>query len=211
MQRITPFDAAIAELEGRLAVLRAQHPELDLLLTTLDGLRKVRDASMHGPQIAHDAFADMIIADAAKKYLSMFSFSKCTKSSKDIAEALEAGGFEHSALDFPQSISETLRLRPEFVRVNNNWALTEWFPVSTGERPKRRAGMERMILEAMQAEPERSWVPREMAIYIERNLNSVQSTMSSMGKAGKIQKLKKGYCLNKSKTGIVSAQKESAA
>jgi hypothetical protein len=46
MKRSTIFDDAIAELERILDVFRGQDRELDVVLTTLGGLRELRDAQL---------------------------------------------------------------------------------------------------------------------------------------------------------------------
>src|SRR5205814_7831044 len=124
-----PYDAAIADLEGRIHNLQL----------ALDTLRQLRAQSGDGgfapsatsaprteTDVQHDTFFGMTIGDAAKKYLVM---TKATKSTGDVAAALEHGGLKHSSKDFPTTVRSVLGQREDFLRVpNGDWGLAEWYP-----------------------------------------------------------------------------------
>src|SRR5947207_12033245 len=57
------------------------------------------------PQIPPNAFANMIIAEAAKKYLRIMRVPKPTDA---IAGALVLGGLKHTARDFATTVRDTL-------------------------------------------------------------------------------------------------------
>jgi hypothetical protein len=135
----SPYDAAIADVEARI----------DDLQRTLDTLRQLRAQSegtpfvpavrtgATGQDIPHDAFFGMTVAEATKKYLAL---TKQTKSTSEIATALEAGGLKHSSKSFGTTIRAILGPREEFTRVNGDWALAEWYPgKGRGRKPKVQA------------------------------------------------------------------------
>lgn len=77
-------------------------------------------------EVRHDTFFGMTIGDAARKYLTM---TKITKSTADIATALEQGGLKHSSQNFTTTVRSVLGQRDEFTRVGNrDWGLAEWYP-----------------------------------------------------------------------------------
>ena len=84
----------------------------------------------------------MTIADAAKKYLMMV---KKTRSTADIAIALEQGGLKHSSTNFPNNVRTIIWQKPdEFLRVpNGDWGLVEWYPGKgrgrQAAKPKRKS------------------------------------------------------------------------
>jgi hypothetical protein len=129
----SPYDSAIADVETRIARLQ----------TTLETLKQLRSEggfasqpaqrNSAGSTIENDTFFGMTIADAAKKYLAMV---KATKSTSEIAEALERGGLKHSSKQFTVTVRSILNPRDEFVRVNNDWGLAEWYP---GMRKAKKA------------------------------------------------------------------------
>ena len=53
---------------------------------------------------------------------------KATKATGDIASALELGGLKHSSKDFNTTVRSVLGGREDFLRVNGDWGLTEWYP-----------------------------------------------------------------------------------
>lgn len=144
----SPFDAAIAELESRIR-------NMQITLETLKQLRTEGGGVSTGnafanvnlrpgeSEVQHDTFFGMTIGDAAKKFLIM---SKATKSTADIAAALEQGGLKHSSKDFPTTVRSVLRNREDFLRVpNGDWGLSEWYPgmgrgkKGTAEKPEKPA------------------------------------------------------------------------
>jgi hypothetical protein len=135
----TPYDSAIEELEGKIRQFQS-------VLETLKSLRASQSSDGAWPavtpgaprendaEIRHDSFFGMTIADAARKYLTM---AKQTKSTADLAEALEQGGLKHASKNFPMTVRAIMGQREGFVRVNNDWGLTEWYPgIGRGRKPK---------------------------------------------------------------------------
>jgi len=77
-----------------------------------------------------DAFFKMSTAEAAKKYLRMV---KKKKSTRDIALALERGGFAHESKNFYVSLWNVLNRESqnedsEIIKIKTLWALREWYP-----------------------------------------------------------------------------------
>lgn len=143
----SPYDAAIEQLEGQIRHLQSILDSLKVLRTAPDGSPLVfssgasRDADV---EIRHDTFFAMTIADAVRKYLGMV---KVTKSTADIAAALERGGLKHSSKDFSTTVRSILgQQREVFTRVpNGDWGLNEWYPGQgrgkkvKGEKPRKKA------------------------------------------------------------------------
>ena len=72
----------------------------------------------------------MSTAEAAKKYLRMV---KKKKSTRDIALALERGGFAHESKNFYVSLWNVLNRESqnedsEIIKIKTLWALREWYP-----------------------------------------------------------------------------------
>src|ERR1035441_8974357 len=124
----TPYDAAITDVETRIRNMQ----------NALDTLKQLRASALGEPlpsgagvsrsidsEVQHDSFFGMTIGDAAKKYLAMV---KGTKSTADIARALETGGLKHTSKDFPTTVRSILGPREDFIRVpNGDWGLSEWY------------------------------------------------------------------------------------
>jgi hypothetical protein len=145
------YDAVIADLE-------AQREKITTTIEMLQGLRGFSNGtSKQGTDqgraemdsdIRSDAFFGMTIADAARKYLGIV---KKAKSTSDIAVALEAGGLKHASKDFNTTLRSIIGpRRDEFVRVNGDWGLTEWYP---GMRNKDRKGKPSTTAKATVLEP----------------------------------------------------------
>lgn len=220
----TPYDAAIEDVEGKIRQLQA----------VLETLRSLRAAPADGSspsapvgssregdtEIRHDTFFGMTIADAARKYLTMV---KHTKSTADIASALESGGMKHASKDFNMTLRSVLSPREEFVRVNSDWGLTEWYPgmgrgrkAKVVEKPKKDVALKprstkpakksssqpkegtrkAKILNVMQTAPEKYWTAREVTdIMKDPSVTSVQSVMTTMISSGELTKGERGYRL----------------
>ncbi len=116
------YEAVLADIEARIAKLQA----------TADGIRELMALGGTTPtnspagKIAHDAFLQMSIPDATKKYLSMARQKKDTQS---IIDALEQGGLPRSAYS---TVYAVLRRREkqvgDIINMKGDWALAEWFP-----------------------------------------------------------------------------------
>ncbi|MEK7405726.1 MAG: hypothetical protein AAB225_11515 [Acidobacteriota bacterium] len=198
---------------------RIQH--LQTVLETLRQLRAMADGTAVSlpptvaraggeAEIAHDTFFGMTIAEAARKYLGIV---KASKSTGEIAAALEQGGLKHASEDFGTTLRSIIGRREEFIRVpNGDWGLTEWYPGMRKEkkakptsapkkapkqkRPRaRKETLAERILSTMKADPTAAWLPKMISDAIGANNRSVQSTLTSMAKDGKILKAAKGYML----------------
>jgi hypothetical protein len=210
--------AAICELEARIEEQQDALIALKRLQHTFSAAPKVPSVPMgvdpvvqsHQPlreptvalnatggivEIAPDAFAGMMIADAAERYLGMVMQPKTLD---EIAVALERGGLEHASIDFLTVLRTTLAKHERFTRINNVWALTAWHPDIAGKETKKLT-LEQKIVKAMGSEPGSVWLPRRMALAIHANLNSVQSVMSEMAQNGRLHKEPRGYSLPKPK------------
>jgi hypothetical protein len=200
----SPFDSAIAEVEARIEALH----------TTLETLRQLRaQAGAAIPQgasratgggeseVQHDSFFGMTIGDAAKKYLN---FVKATRSTADIGGALERGGLKHASKDFNTTVRSVLGGREDFLRVNGDWGLTEWYPgQGRGKKAKPekqatpRAGKPKSkptekatptdgltrrerILRTMRTDPSKGWTAGEIAMATSDKRKLVQATLSTM-------------------------------
>lgn len=214
-----PYDAAIADLESRIDRLQGTLDTLRQLRTQADGAAQTPNTSRHGSDadIAHDTFFGMTISDAARKYLGM---AKATKSTGEIAEALERGGLKHSSKDFPTTVRSIIGPRDEFLRTpNGDWGLSEWYPNMRKEKKPKENGkhekprksakkkrsradsnepkMEDRIIALMTSDLVKSdWVSTEVAEALGALKPTVQSTMSRLVREGKgLIKMEKGYRL----------------
>jgi len=139
----SPFDAAISELEARIQKLQGTLETLKLLRSGAEGTIPGSASMTPRPgdaEVQHDSFFGMTIADATRKYLNM---AKHTKSTAEIAEALETGGLKHASKNFQTTLRATLGQKEEFLRVNGEWGLAEWYPglgrgkKAKAEKPKK--------------------------------------------------------------------------
>ena len=133
----SPFDAAISELENRIQAMQVTLETLKQLRARPDGSSVSVPFNGRGAdsEVRHDSFFGMTIGDAARKYLMM---TKATKSTADIAAALELGGLKHSSKDFATTVRSVIGAKEEFTRVpNGDWGLAEWYPAQG--RAKRAA------------------------------------------------------------------------
>jgi hypothetical protein len=136
------YDAVIADLESKVASMLATIANLKSLR---DGSVPIRSDDMSvkiAPQrsgvpvsFRHDAFFGMTATEAAKKYLSAI---KKTASVTVLAEALQAGGWKTASKNVTETLRVTLGRHPDFVKINAEFGLAEWYP---GRRTsQRRAG-----------------------------------------------------------------------
>ena len=140
-QDVNPYDAVIADLEGKR----------DQLTGMIESLKQMRNVAAQLPVVgvnssirsaaeadfAHDAFFGMTIPDAAKKYLAAV---RKTMPLGALGEALLAGGIKTTSKNFTENIRAILSRQPEFVRINGEFGLAEWYPGRGATRRPRRAG-----------------------------------------------------------------------
>lgn len=90
--------------------------------------------------IQEDTFFGMSIVEAAAKYLAM---KKKTQTTKQIAEALEAGGLQNQSGNFGNTVGSVLNRNadsssPTFVNISRGtWGLASWYG---GRRAKSKNG-----------------------------------------------------------------------
>jgi hypothetical protein len=116
------YDAVLADIEARIAQLQA----------TADGIRAIiamgGGTPTSGPRgkIPHDAFLQMSIPEATKKYLGM---SRKKQNTQAIIDALEQGGLPRGAYN---TVYAVLRRREkqvgDIINMQGDWALPEWYP-----------------------------------------------------------------------------------
>ena len=88
--------------------------------------------------IESDTFFGLSIVEAAKKFLGM---GRRPKTTNEIKEALEAGGYTHTSKNFYSTIFSVLnresnKVGGEIAKVNDKWGLVEWYPGMKSKRPK---------------------------------------------------------------------------
>lgn len=79
--------------------------------------------------LTSDAFFGLSLVDATKKYLAI---AKSPKTSRQICDALLAGGFKTTSKDFNNTVFSVLSREDKqegvIAKVNNTWGLAEWYP-----------------------------------------------------------------------------------
>jgi hypothetical protein len=79
--------------------------------------------------IPTDAFFGLSLVEAAKKYLSMV---KAPKTAREIADALEGGGFKTTSQNFSNTVFSVLSREDKnegaIAKVNRGFGLAEWYP-----------------------------------------------------------------------------------
>jgi hypothetical protein len=141
-QEATFIDETIAALEAwrdridasieTLRYMQVQGPGLPSLPPPASG------RPLNGQVIPHDAFFQMTIPEAARKYLGIM---KKTKPNPELAAALISGGLKSASKNFPEMVRTVLSRDERFIRVNSEWGLSEWYP-GQGKGRKAKAGTE---------------------------------------------------------------------
>ena len=137
------YELVIGDLEAKIASLQM----------TVDNLKNVRgmtsaltavSAIKPGPvrqegtsNFGHDAFFGMTIPDAAKKYLAA---AKKTVSIPTLVDALLAGGLKSASTNMRENVRSALGRNPEFVRINGEFGLADWYPGKKTQLKKRHIG-----------------------------------------------------------------------
>jgi hypothetical protein len=141
-QELTAYDAVIADLEARRDQLTSMIETLKQMKVLGAPLPPTVGAggvvrSQIDTDIAHDAFFQMPIPDAVKKYLGMV---KQTKPLGVLCDALLAGGLKTAATNFKETVRSIINRNAEFVNVNGQWGLAEWYPQMRREKKTRGRG-----------------------------------------------------------------------
>jgi hypothetical protein len=137
----THYDAVIMDLEAKRDQLNAMIDSLKQMkavgLSVALGSPSLSARPITEGEIPHDAFFNMTIQDAAKKYLSIV---KHTRPNPELCDALLNGGFKTNAANFRETVRATLSRQPEFVKIGGQWGLKEWYGNRGKRKPRRFAG-----------------------------------------------------------------------
>ena len=122
MSEAPNYEAVLADIDARIAKLQAARESIVELMA----ISGVSPTSGPSGKIPHDAFLQMSIPDATKKYLGMARQKKDTQS---IIDALEQGGLPRSAYN---TVYAVLRRREkqvgDIINIKGDWALADWYP-----------------------------------------------------------------------------------
>jgi hypothetical protein len=121
------YEPVIADLRQRIASLQAMLDNLEALRggTTLK-IAATRPAGASPPtSFRNDSFFGLSAGEAAKKYLSAI---KKTAPLTEIRDALLAGGWKTAAKNILENLRAIISRNEEFVRINGEWGLAEWYP-----------------------------------------------------------------------------------
>ena len=125
--------------EAVLADLRAKRAELDTAIATIERVMGIATGATGTPQAAITAsgagvvrdgmFFGLSLTEAAQAYLQAV---RRKQSAREIAEALERGGFHHTSKDFPNTVRAILSRNAanegDFIKLQTDWGLSTWFP-----------------------------------------------------------------------------------
>jgi hypothetical protein len=127
-QEHSPYDAVIADLEAKRDQMTAMIENLKQLKGLANSVlvagMAVAPVVNASTSISHDAFFGMSLPDAARKYLSVV---KKTVPHPQLCDALLDGGFKTSATNFREVVRSALSRHPDFVKINSQWGLSEWY------------------------------------------------------------------------------------
>ena len=130
------YEPVIADLRSRIATLQAMLDNLESLRggATLQTTGNTSATRTSAAAFSNDAFFGMTAGDASKKYLNAL---KKTATVSAIMETLLAGGWKTSAKNITENLRTILSRHPDFVRINGEFGLAEWYP---GRKATRRQG-----------------------------------------------------------------------
>ena len=124
------YEVVIADLESKIAAMRATIENLQSLRSGAPPA-KSSASNPDAPRIAssanfeHDAFFGMTATEAAKKYLAA---TKKTAPIGVLSQALLNGGWKSVSKNVNETLRVTLGRNPDFVKVNAEFGLAEWYP-----------------------------------------------------------------------------------
>lgn len=205
-QETSPYDLVIADLEAKrdqfnsmieqLKILRSSAMPIGTAVPVSPAVRPVNDQ-----EISHDAFFQMTIPDAARKYLTIV---KRTKPMTEIIDSILKGGLKSSAKDVNNSLRSIISRDGTFVRVNGEWGLAEWYPAMRRDGKKGKPAsakpepaneppigdtVEQRILRKMRENPESVTSAGELAKQTGAPVATIRACLSSLTKEGKIHRI----------------------
>ena len=161
------YEPVIADLRSRIAALQATIDNLESLRngTPLQAAGNTGGLRVSGTAVnfGHDAFFNLTAADATKKYLGAI---KKTASINTLSDALVTGGWKTSAKNIPENLRAILSRHPDFVRINSEFGLAEWYPGrKSAGKSKRVLGPDNEDWNQLKEEDatEASEIPSELA------------------------------------------------
>ena len=128
---IVLIEAQIAKWQTALESLREVQAMRAQSGVAAGTVRTAREVSF-----SHDAFFGMTLGDAARKYLAA---TKKTAATSALAEALVAGGWKTAAKNIPETIRAILSRNSDFVKINGEFGLAEWYPGRKAATKRRSA------------------------------------------------------------------------
>lgn len=150
MNEQSPFASVLAELEterdGLTAAINVIRRKMGLpqegelisaapATAVANGAGAAADTSKLPVEISADTFFGMKVPEAIRKYLAM---TKRPAQAAAITKALLDGGLQSTAKDFSAAVQSSLtRMRGEIVKVPTGWALAEWYPGRSFDKPTR--------------------------------------------------------------------------
>ncbi len=133
-----PYDAVIADVETKITMLTAlrdtlkQVREMDMSLSAI--MTGTSNVTATATAFRHDSFFGMTIPDAAKAYLMA---TKKTASVGELADALPKYGLKTASKNFSETVRAILSRSTEFVKINSEFGLAEWYPGRAARRPRK--------------------------------------------------------------------------
>ena len=128
MKQPIDYSAVLADLERRKMKLEQLIGGVKELMHQENGTSsRLRREPTVTISLSSNAFHGMSISDAAVKYLRM---CQERKKSREIAEALEAGGYRHESKNFVSTVTTVLvrkaKQNEPFTKTKAGWGLYEW-------------------------------------------------------------------------------------
>jgi hypothetical protein len=153
--QIDIYEAVILDLESKISSLQATVANLRNISSIVSQISQApttspaQRATQNVADFGHDAFFGMTVGEAAKKYLKVV---KKTVSIPVLVDALLAGGLKSASTNMRENVRSILGRHPDFVRINGEFGLAEWYP---GRKPAtRRKVADRDAEELTEPEPQ---------------------------------------------------------
>jgi len=143
-QEPAPYDVVIADLENKREQISATIEMLKALRGTANiplPLATAQQRPISESEIPRDAFFGMTLPDAARQYLGIV---KSTKPNPELCQALKNGGFNTRSSNFSEVVRSQLGRHPDFVKVNGEWGLAEWYGNKGAKRGRKAASVDEL-------------------------------------------------------------------